>query len=192
MINLQHVNVKLFLADGQGLDLAPVVPVFHRWIQERTIEGLLLDVADYRHVPAGPGVVLIGHEGDYSVDNMGGRLGVRYNRKVALAGNNQERLRQAAIAALMACQQLENDPNLGGKFLFGGNEIELFVNDRLLVSNDPATRKALEPEIVTFARTLFGTAGYSFSYEEDVRRLFHVSVKTPLAFTSGQLLQNLN
>ena len=57
---------------------------------------LLLDVADYRHVPAGPGVMLIGNEGDYSVDNTGDRLGIRYNRKAALDGDNQDRLRQAA------------------------------------------------------------------------------------------------
>ena len=31
--------------------------------------------------PAGPGVMLIGHQADYSVDNTDDRLGVRYNRK---------------------------------------------------------------------------------------------------------------
>ena len=64
--------------------------MFHSWIQEQVGEGLLLDVADYRHVHEGPGVILIGYEGNYSVDNTDNRLGVRYNRKAALDGNNQD------------------------------------------------------------------------------------------------------
>src|SRR5579872_1428900 len=82
-MNLQHVNVKLVLDDPASVDLEPLIPIFHSWISERVFEELLLDVADYRHVPSGPGVVLIGHQANYSVDNMGNRLGVRYNRKAA-------------------------------------------------------------------------------------------------------------
>ena len=43
-------------------------------------------MADYRHVPEGPGVMLIGHQANYSVDNTDNRLGVRYNRKEPLEG----------------------------------------------------------------------------------------------------------
>src|SRR5580698_4114768 len=106
-MEIQHVNVKLLLADAQHGDLEPLIPFFHGWIQEQSGEGLLLDVADYRHVPEGPGVILIGFEGNYSVDNTDNRLGVRYNRKTALDGGNQDRLRQAAHAALTLCQRLE-------------------------------------------------------------------------------------
>ena len=106
-MNLQHVNVKLLASDPQEVDLEPLVPIFHSWIEQKVFEELLLDVADYRHVPAGPGVMLIGLQADYSVDNTGDRLGVRYNRKAALDGDNQECLRQAAHAALAAFQRLE-------------------------------------------------------------------------------------
>src|SRR5260370_24044056 len=84
-INLQHINVKLVLKDSDSLDhgrdLDPVIPVFHSWIQQQAFDELLLDVADYRHVEGGPGILLIGHEADYSLDNTDNRLGVRYNRK---------------------------------------------------------------------------------------------------------------
>ena len=49
---LQHVNVK-FPSAG-SIDLTQAIPVFHRWIQEQALPGLLIDVADYRHVPEGP------------------------------------------------------------------------------------------------------------------------------------------
>src|ERR1035437_1287853 len=123
---LQHVNVKLLVQNPENFDLEALIPVFHKWIEEQIPGELLLDIADYRHVPAGPGVVLIGHQGDYSVDNTGNRLGVRYNRKAPLDGSNEDRLKQAARAALAACRRLETESRLGGTLRFGGQEIEIF------------------------------------------------------------------
>src|SRR5260370_201374 len=119
-MELQHVNVKLLVRNPEEVDLEPLIPIFHDWIQNQVGEGLLLDVADYRHVDAGPGGVLIGHEGNYSVDNTDNRLGVRYNRKAPLDGSNQDRLKQAARAALTAWQRLEADPRVRGKLRFNG------------------------------------------------------------------------
>ncbi len=59
--------------------------------------------------------MVIGHQADYSVDNTDDRLGVRYNRKAAFDGSNQERLKQAARAALSCFQRLEAEPSLKGK-----------------------------------------------------------------------------
>jgi hypothetical protein len=190
-MELQHVNFKLRIADAGDADLAPLIPVFHRWIQAQIFGDLLLDVADYRHVPAGPGVVLIGQEGDYSVDNTDGRLGVRYNRKAPLGGSNQDRLRQAARAALTACRQLEAEPGLQGKFRFNGREIELFFNDRLLAPNRDATREAAQPDLHEFLRRLFRGGEYSVKYESDPRRLFGVSVQAARPFPLSELLANL-
>ena len=64
-----------------------LIPVFHRWIREQAMPELLIDVADYSHVPAGPGVMVIGHEANYSVDNRENRLGLLYNRRAALEGH---------------------------------------------------------------------------------------------------------
>ena len=124
-INLQCVNVKLLAKDPEDVDLEPLIPVFHNWIQGQVFEELLLDVADYRHVHEGPGVVLIGHQANYSVDNTDNRLGVRYNRKAPLEGSNQDRLKQATRAALTAFHRLEGEAGLNGKLQFNGQEIEV-------------------------------------------------------------------
>ena len=154
-MELQHINVKLFLKNVEEVDLEALIPVFHRWIQDQTSGELLLDVADYRHVHAGPGVVLIGHHGDYSVDNSGGRLGVRYNRKGPLEGTNQDRLLQATKAALIACRRLEDEPLLKGTLRFNGRELEVWINDRLLAPNSEETRRTIHPEFQTFFSNLF-------------------------------------
>ncbi|HEX5411813.1 MAG TPA: hypothetical protein VFZ27_08110 [Terriglobia bacterium] len=192
-MELQHVNVKLLLKNGdEELDLEPLVPVFHSWIQSQGWDELLLDVADYRHVFAGPGVILIGHEANYSVDNTGNRPGVRYNRKAALEGSNQDRLRQATVAALRACRRFESDPRLNSKFLFNGHEIEISINDRLLAPNNPETREAIQPDLAALLQELFAGGEYSLSYENSPRNLFSVSVKTSDTFTIEELLQNIS
>ena len=188
---LQHVNVKLILGNHIA-DLEPLIPVFHEWIQDQPPGELLLDIADYRHVPAGPGVVLIGHEGDYSVDNTDNRLGVRYNRKAVLDGSNEDRLKQAARAALTACRRLQEDARLGGTLRFGGQEIEIFINDRLLAPNSDATRESADSEFRAFARKLFLGADYSVTYESDRRKLFKVFLKSARPFSAADLLESLD
>jgi hypothetical protein len=190
-MQFQHVNVKLVVRDPKDVDLEPLIQVFQNWIQDQTNGELLLDVADYRHVEAGPGVVLIGHEGNYSVDNTDNRLGVRYNRKAALDGSNQDRLAQAARAALTACRRLEAEPRMNGKLRFNGQEIEIFINDRLLAPNTDATREAVASDLRALSQKLFRGGEYSMSYDHDPRKLFAVSLKTTQPFSVAVLLQKL-
>jgi len=190
-VNLQHVNVKLMLDSAADADLAPLIPIFYSWIKGQIFEELLLDVADYRHVPAGPGVVLIGHQANYSVDNIDNRLGVRYNRKAELDGGNQQRLAQAARAALIACQRLEAEPTVAGKFHFSGRELELFINDRLLAPNSEPTFAEARPDLQQFAEKLFRGPRYSLSHNPDPRKLFGVSIKASDSFPLATLLKNL-
>jgi hypothetical protein len=191
-MEFQHVNVKLIVKNPQQVDLEPLIPVFHGWIQNQAGDELLLDVADYRHVRSGPGVVLIGHQGNYSLDNTGGRLGVRYNRKAPLVGTNQDCLVQATQAALAACQRMETEPSLAGNIQFNGREIEVFINDRLLAPNTPETRAATDSEFRTFFPILFGDIEYAVSYPRDPRSLFSVRVETSQVFETAALLNNLN
>lgn len=191
-MQLQHVNVKLLVQNPEEASLEPLIPVFHGWIENRAAEDeLLIDVADYTHVPAGPGVVLIGHEGNYSVDNTGNRLGVRYNRKADLDGSNQDCLTQATRAALTACQRLETEPRLGGKFRFNGQDIEIFINDRLAAPNNAATRQVFDADFHLFSQKLFRGKEYSISYGTDPRSLFTALIKGARPISVAELLEAL-
>ncbi|MGB6545599.1 MAG: hypothetical protein WBE97_08235 [Candidatus Acidiferrales bacterium] len=191
-MELQHVNVKLFAESAGEVDLAPLIPVFHQWIQDQVFDDLLLDIADYQHVPAGPGIVLIGFQGDYSVDNTGDRLGVRYNRKGVLDGSNQDRLAHSVRAALSAFARLEAEPRLEKKLRFGGREIEVFINDRLLAPNNGATRQAAEADIQALFLKLFRESAILSAGSDDPRRLFSVTARASHSFSLAELLANLN
>ena len=186
-IELQHINVKLLVKNPEEIDLEAVVPVFHTWIQGQIFDELLLDVADYSHVPDGPGIVLIGHEADYALDNTDGRLGVRYNRKAPLPGSNRERLVQASRAVLKAFERLEQD----FKLHFNNRGIEIVINDRLLAPNTEETRSGAEPELKGFLGQLLAGAEYSIAYPEERRKLFAVTITSAKEFSTQQLLRNL-
>lgn len=167
---VQHINIKIFVADGAAVELDGAIPVFHRWIKDNVLPEMMIDVADYQHVPAGPGVMLIGHEANYSLDNRENRLGLLYNRKAALDGTFESRLAQAHDAAAAACDRLESEDLYRGKLRFDRGAIELAVNDRLLAPNNDDTWNSLGPEIEKHFR------GCSVQRVGEPRDLFRVSI----------------
>ena len=189
-IELQHINIKLYLKN-EDVDLGTVIPIFHSWIQDQIFDELLIDVADYRHVHQGPGLMLIGHEADYSLDETDGILGLRYNRKSPLQGTNLDRITQATRAAIIAAQRLEVDARLNRKLSFNGQDIQLIINDRLLAPNDQPTRDATEPDLQIFADKLFGPSGYSLSFDPDPRRLLSATIHAAHPLSAGELLNRL-
>lgn len=143
---MQHFKVKIFAAPG-GAEIERAVPVFHRWIQDGALPELLIDVADYQHVPNGPGVILVAHEGIYSLDRFHGKLGLTYTRRTVLGGDDEARLRQAVEAAGRAAALLEAAPEFEGKLKFDRGRWEVSVNDRAEAPNTQETYLALKPVI---------------------------------------------
>ena len=117
------------------VDMEQYVAVFHEWIRQSALGGLLIDVASYTHVPNGPGVLLIGHELDYGVRITLGRveLTCRHKRDPAAEGNALKRcLRQL----LQAAQLLESASKLSEPPSFHASEFVFRSNDRLRCAND--------------------------------------------------------
>jgi len=188
-MELQHLNIKFFVDQPETVDLDAFLAVFNAWIQEQVIaDELLIDVADYRHVTAGPGVILIGHEANYSLDNTGNRLGLLYNRKATLAGTNQQRLRHAVRAALLAAERLGAQPGLK----FSGHELQLTVNDRVLAPNTDDTWQAAQPELAAFFDALYGPGQYSLERRPEPRERFTVDVKADGQYDLAGLLSSLS
>lgn len=174
---LQHVNVKFFLKDVTAIDLADAIHIFHGWIQEQKLDDLLIDVTDYRHVPSGPGVVLIGHNGQYSFDNGEGRLGILYNRKTPDEGAPREVLTHALETARKVCQLLKEEERLQGKLNFATDELQIIVNDRLLAPNTEETLTRLKPGLEAALKQVLGDGNYSFERAPNPRARFSVTIK---------------
>lgn len=152
-MELQQLEVKLF-TDGDlddvdhGLEL---IPIFHRWIRESRLgDVLLIDVADYRHVPNGPGVMLIGDGVQWKLDSGGGELGLVFARKRDAIGPAETKLGEAFDRLLVAVEALEAEPALRGRLRFRRDHGLITVMSRLVATNDEATYDQLAAEIARF------------------------------------------
>lgn len=190
------LSIKLFAREGQDpsvFDADVIVPVFHSWIQAHAVpDHLLIDVADYAHVPDGPGTVLVSHEANFSTDRTGGRPGLLYVRKQPLEGPFGRRVRTVLAAALAAAARLEENPSLQGKLQFRTDEFLFRVHDRLLAPNEPETFEQVKPELERLAGELYPGGQVSLEYQPSDLTLFGVRVtaagQTPdLATLLGRL-----
>ena len=174
---MQHVNVKVFAKTDAGFQVTDAIPVFHRWIQKRDLPEMLIDVADYSHVPDGPGVLLIAHEANYSLDYGRDQLGLLYNRKGKGTGDAQQQLRQAYEAALAACRRLEGEPEFKGKLAFNTQHLEITFNDRLLHPNTDESWNSVKGETTRFFDGVFGPGAYVLERAGEPRERLRATVR---------------
>jgi hypothetical protein len=97
-MELQKINVKVFTAEPNNIPLTDFIDIFHNWIQ--ATDGVYLDVADYSHMQAGPGIVLVADDANVSIDETGNRRGLLYSQKGQLSGSNLEKLNTVLRSAL--------------------------------------------------------------------------------------------
>jgi hypothetical protein len=183
------LQLKIYLTpeSARTLDVEALIPVFHRWIKQRVLPELTIDVANYQHVPKGPGVVLIGHGADYFLDEGEGRPGLLHNRKRAGLPPG-ERLGDLARRTLHAAALLEKDLALTGKLKFATNELLFRVNDRLAAPNTDVTLAALRTELESLARTLFAGA-FDLTRVGGPKELFAVRITTGTSAPLATLLE---
>ena len=177
-LTLQHVIVKIPIEGDLGIEPGELIPVFHRWVAARSMPELLIDVADLRHVPSGPGVILVGNEGDYSLDNADGVWGLQYRRKEALDGSNVDRLTQALEAARRLAERLEQE--LGGRLRYSRSNFDVIINDRALAPNTDDTRRRATPDLERFAKAAFGSSAATVTpHAAEPRRRFGARISRP-------------
>jgi len=188
-MELQKLNVKFFVEQPNTIALTDFIEIFHSWIQ--ATDGVYHDVADYSHMQAGPGIVLVANDANVSIDESGARRGLLFSQKARLAGSNQDKIRAVIRAALDNCRKLEAEPALRGKLRFAANEAVISLNDRLVGENSPATFDALKGDVEAVARQLFGGATVSVERDSESRRPLNLHVKSSAAIDLTKALANL-
>jgi hypothetical protein len=179
-MNSSRFSFKLFIANPGAFTLEEVDPVLHSWIQTHAItDHLLVDVADYAHVHHGPGVVLVSHEANYSLDSRDGQTGLTYQRKRPIDGDLVARLRTTLRATVEAAALLE--ASLEGRIKFRTDQIEFRICDRLEAPNTPETLAAVRGAL----EAVF--PGAALEYQPSDLELFRVIVRP----TSAQSLVTL-
>lgn len=187
----QRLSIKFFCLEGAAGDLPAAIDLFHRLIQTQAVEGLLVDVADYIHVPDGPGVILVGHEIEYSLDSTGGRPGLLTTSKriedTALADSLRTVLRRALVAAVA----IEADGATGARFDTGA--FELRILDRREGPNDAASYTVAEKELAGVLGELPGGNAFALAraHEDDPRQALALSAQADTALDAAAVIEAL-
>jgi len=181
-MELQHFVVKIPVDGPLGLDPAKIVDVFHQWVAQQWVSGVvLIDVAELLHVPNGPGVIAVGIEADFSLDHTGGIWGVLYRRKNVLPGTNADRIAEAVGAAARTGVRLQ--AAFPGALKLSATALEIIVNDRALAPNTSATYAAVVPEIEAALRAVLGQGDFTLTrHDREPRLRFGVTVKSAKPF----------
>ena len=188
-MDLQKINVKFFCEEAKPIPLTAFIDIFHGWIQ--ATDGVYHDVADYSHMQAGPGIILVAQEAHVSIDETGGRRGLLYKQKSELPGSNQEKLRQVFRSALENCRRVQNEPAVTGSLKFRAGESEITINDRLIAPNTEGVFSELKPDLEMFLEKLYGGCAVSVERNTDPRKSFSLRIKAPETFEVATLLENL-
>jgi len=192
-MELQHLNLKIFAEESaQGIPFDAYIPIFHSWIQKKATEEMLLDVADYAHVPQGPGVMLIGHQAAISMDQNEGRLGLLYNRKVKEEGSPSDKLTRLFRWAFAHAKRLEDEASLGGKLRFKAGSLQLIVSDRLLAPNTEENGKALQAEVAKLLPGIYGEASLRATRHPDPRERLTLDLDIGTSLSVTDVLQKLS
>jgi hypothetical protein len=185
------LSVKLLIDGVDTLPPAAFVPVFHGWIRDQAMaDHLLIDVADYEHVPNGPGTVLVAHEANIHLDHED-QAGLLYIRKQPVAGasNFRDRLTAVFRATLQAAAKMELDPTVAG-IQFRTNEVIFRIHDRLAAPNTEATYKAIYADLEAFLAQLY-QGDVALEHRHDALRLFAVRIKSTSKPSVTELLTRL-
>src|SRR5215467_3209595 len=133
MSGIGRVYVKIYAPEPAVPD-DRFVPIFHRWIRQRTLGSVLIDVADYTHVPDGPGVVLVGHDTAFSLDRSDGRFGLVAQGRRPFAGDATDGVVDTLQALFAVADALERDVS-EARLHLDRTRIRIEGNDRLRAPN---------------------------------------------------------
>lgn len=146
--------VKFSSREPERFEAEAHIPVFHRWIQQHRLPLVLIDVADYAHVPDGPGVLLVSHEYNIFADRFDGRPGLTVQRKLR-GGVGPDSLVETLHIGLAAVRELEKETSLPGS-RFAVDRVEIVANDRLRAPNSDEGWQAVEPALREATARLYG------------------------------------
>ena len=167
--DLHRVCVKIYAPEPHRMeeDAAAFVPVFHRWIRDRALDLVMIDVADYAHAPDSPGIMLVTYEISFALDRTDGRFGLFAQRRTPPAtGNAVDAVTSTLHYALQVAGGLEQEPGLADRLRFDRSVIRFEANDRLRAPNTDEGYEVFAPIVAAALERLF--PGRPNSYQRAV------------------------
>ncbi|HEY7678956.1 MAG TPA: hypothetical protein VIC04_00460 [Terriglobia bacterium] len=189
--DLQRIHIKILSNAPAGLNQEPFIEIFARWRTERNHPAEWVDLADYAHVPRGPGIVLVGQRANFAFDMADPAPGILYAAKKGLTGSHIERMTAAMKSCLELAKRLIAEPEFPKGVALRTDALELRFADRLVTPNTPATDQELRPVVRQAMDRLFGPTGYELTAPADAGETYGFSIRAKKAEPLDALLQRI-
>ena len=189
--DLQRLHVKLLADAPPDLRLDPFLAIFGRWRQDKAHPAEWIDLADYAHMAKGPGILLVGKQGNLSINREDPGLGLLYAGKAGFEGSEEARIIEAFRRCLELTLAILGEPEYPTDLKLEPGSWELFINDRLDFPNNEATDTALRPAIESALDVLFGPGGYTLTRDGDPQRRYAFSIRAVAAGDLAALLDKV-
>ena len=157
--DLQRIDVKLLLDTPPNPNIDQFLVIFDRWRKVEDHPADWVDLADYAHMPSGPGILIAGKRDTFSVNLNPPGIGLLTSVRGGLEGALEDRFREALRRGREFNAAVMSEPEFPTDFAVREGAWEIFVNDRLGFPNTdqmdrlvrPAVAAALEvsPEALT-------------------------------------------
>jgi hypothetical protein len=190
-MDLQRIHIKLLTNASQNLKLEPFIDIFARWREDKKHPAGWVDLADYAHVPKGPGIVLVGYQASVAFDMAAPVPGILYMTRNGLEGASEVRIRSALRSGFETGKKLLAEKEFPAGVELNTGALEVRFADRLETPNTPAIDAELQPAITEALNGLYGALEYEMTREADTRQVYGYSVRAKQDETIESLLERL-
>ncbi len=145
--DLQRIDVKLLLDCPPDPDLDQFLVIFDRWRKADDHPADWVDLADYAHMPGGPGILIAGKRDTFSVNLNPPGPGLLTSVRRGLEGSLEDRFREALRRAREFNSAVMAEPEFPAEFSVREGAWEIYVNDRLGFPNTDPTDRLVRPAL---------------------------------------------
>ena len=171
--DLQRIDVKLLLDCPPDPDLDQFLVIFDRWRKADDHPADWVDLADYAHMPGGPGILIAGKRDTFSVNLNPPGPGLLTSVRRGLEGSLEDRFREALRRAREFNSAVMAEPEFPAGFSVREGAWEVYVNDRLGFPNTDPTDRLVRPAVAA----ALGVAPESLTRDLDMRNRLGYSAK---------------
>ena len=147
--DLQRIDVKLLLDTPPSPDIDCFLVIFDRWRKQEGHPADWVDLADYAHLPSGPGILIAGKRETFSVNLNPPGPGLLTSVRSCLDGALEDRFREALRRARALNAAVLAEPEFPPGFAVREGCWEVYVNDRLGYPNTDAADRLVRPAVAT-------------------------------------------
>ena len=189
--DLQRINAKLMADAPADLNIDSILAIFGRWRHDKDHPSDWVDLADYAHMARGQGILLVGKQGNFSVDLTDPGPGLLYAGKKDFQGPAANRVLEAIRRCLALAVPLVGEPEYPTGLKLQPGWWELTINDRLDFPNTDETDGQLGPDIRSALDTVFGAGNYRAEREPNPGRRYAYSVRAKWPGGVKELLEKV-